>query len=749
MSKYHRNPIPVFVSLIYLVQLLILPAGHVLAQSVERLQLPFPNALIEASPGFRPMVLKGLTVRPDNPLEFDFILDMGDTVYAGEPLREEGLKLVKYFLATITIPEDELWVNLSPYENDRIIPKGFGETLMGRDLLAQDYVLKQLTASMMYPDKNLGEAFWQRVYRKALEKYGTTDIPMNTFNKIWIVPDEAVVYEDETTAYVVKTHLKVMLEEDYLALQKNLGKDKFGLQKVKDTVAEVVSGVTSEVVRDVLIPEIEKEVNKGQNFAQLRQIYHSVILATWYKDNLRDTLLNQVYRNKEKTRGVDVDDKTYKDRIYQRYVKSFKEGVYNFIREEYDPLEKDVVARKYFSGGNDLRQTRAIRQDVQTLNQDLALLVNAEQNNGLAMTVRLLEYTPTNAEQLDTLQQEQEQVHTDAAMLDQEELLKEKYPDRKAQKPEISIVSPKLAAYVEDLRRAREKGYKVLTDISLEAIIHKLKGFAQLALGKGGLGFLTGETWNNLAVLKDFNNWLASGVMPLYSAYVEGDTQINIDWMKEEGIEPFWIRDEEGKTRVLTLDVDFNGRTEKVAVFWIDLGGTPVFLLANPNIYKNLYTEDRNLRLQQYGFTGRGVVELYKRLGIESNAVRLSEPQLLFVAQAIINDIQYFLNTTEDEKSVWGEVEDVFTTHTPEAAAKDVISDIDNLRGQIGYDMAPDDLIKEGNINTIIALGQLANTINGVSLEQRRDHETGGHAAACLENNRDSKRFRPVFMVFR
>jgi len=34
---------------------------------------------------------------------------------------------------------------------------------MGRDMLAQDYILKQLTASLIYPEKNLGKAFWDEI----------------------------------------------------------------------------------------------------------------------------------------------------------------------------------------------------------------------------------------------------------------------------------------------------------------------------------------------------------------------------------------------------------------------------------------------------------------------------------------------------------------------------------------------------------------------------------------------------------
>ena len=96
-------------------------------------------------------------------LQFDFIIDIGDDQLQGEALKEESQKLINYFMATLTVPEDEMWVNLSPYEKDRIIAEGLSFTEMGRDMLAQDYLLKQLTASLMYPENDFGKEFWQSV----------------------------------------------------------------------------------------------------------------------------------------------------------------------------------------------------------------------------------------------------------------------------------------------------------------------------------------------------------------------------------------------------------------------------------------------------------------------------------------------------------------------------------------------------------------------------------------------------------
>src|SRR5208282_948946 len=186
-------------------------------------QLPAPGVRVHLSPEFTPAHLQGLTIHPDNALQFNFLINRGDGHLNDIQKKEQYTKLVKYFLASLTIPDEDQWVNLSPYEKDRIIKDDFGKTEMGRDLLAQDYLLKQITSSLIYPEDGLGRKFWDKVYERAWKEYHTTEIPVNTFNKVWIVPDQAIVYESGNSAYILKSHLKVMLEEDYLSLQKHTG----------------------------------------------------------------------------------------------------------------------------------------------------------------------------------------------------------------------------------------------------------------------------------------------------------------------------------------------------------------------------------------------------------------------------------------------------------------------------------------------------------------------------------------------
>jgi len=307
--------------------------------------LPAPGLMMHLSPEFTPAHLVGLTIHPDNALQFDFLVHRGDQALSEGAKKQEYNKLVKYFLASLTIPDDDQWVNLSPYEKNRIIKDDFGKTEMGRDLLGQDYLLKQITSSLIYPEERLGQKFWDRVYERAYKEYGTTNIPVNTFNKVWILPDQAAVYESGNTVYVLRNHLKVMLEEDYLSLSKHAGIIEAAPQQDAD-----VNKIGSQIVREIVLPALEQEVNEGKNFANLRQIYGGMILATWYKHVLKESLLGKVYANQSRVKGVDQNPKNNAI-IYKQYLKAFKKGVFNYIKEDVDKYTNEVIPRKYFSGG--------------------------------------------------------------------------------------------------------------------------------------------------------------------------------------------------------------------------------------------------------------------------------------------------------------------------------------------------------------------------------------------------------------
>lgn len=374
-----RSILAFFTAFIFMLEMIIPPVW------AQEILLPPAKGIISLSNQYSPAVLRGIKVDSKDPFKFEFVVDPGNSNLSADNLSEESQKLIKYFLAVITTPESDLWVNLSPYENNRIIQEDFGRTVMGRDLLTQDYILKQLTSSLMHPDSALGKSFWDRIYKRVYEKYGTTDIPLDTFNKVWIMPDEASIVENTEVnaamppgAFIEEARLKVMLESDYVAIDKNRAALASALERepaAQSGASAAQNAFVKEVLREVVLPVLEKEVNEGELFAPLRQVYYSLLLAVWFKQKLQSAviassdisekpgyvkgnILSLIYLDQHKTGGLETSNpKAEISTIYDRYVDAFKQGAYNLIREDYDAYSKEMIPRKYFSGGIDFAQS--------------------------------------------------------------------------------------------------------------------------------------------------------------------------------------------------------------------------------------------------------------------------------------------------------------------------------------------------------------------------------------------------------
>jgi hypothetical protein len=352
-----------------------------------------------------PSVMKGVKVKDDDPGSLDFIVDRGDQTENEFIAGGEYERHLEYFHAALTVKEENMWVNLSAYEADRMLPKPLAGTRFGRDLLAQDVVLKQLTSSLMHPDSPVGRRYWDAVYERSREFYGTSKIPLNSFQKVWVVPKKAVVYEMPTDVpppkrlkrfdvrtgqrfgYIVETELETLCEIDLLALRYDPGYHA-------EQYARQGSDFPVQIFKDLVLPHIQREVNEGEHFVPLRQIYHALILATWFKKKLRGTPayervlgavdsdnpaslqtsvrsvkslnragggsnVGRVVRPVEAVLARAVDHATpdapafrIADNVefYQRYIRLFRNGVFRCARSEAGDQPGEIINRMYFSG---------------------------------------------------------------------------------------------------------------------------------------------------------------------------------------------------------------------------------------------------------------------------------------------------------------------------------------------------------------------------------------------------------------
>lgn len=303
--------------------------------------LPAPGTPVSLTSAYRPLMLQGVKVNPNDPFQFEFIVSDGEDDLRGDALKEAAQPLIEYFFASLTVPVKDLWVNLSPYEHNRVIMPGLSKTAMGHGLLAQDYLLKQISATLLDPQGDVGKRFWAAVDKKAQSAGVKGIVPAGLLHKVWIVADRAEIFVQNHTAVVTDVHWSVLLEKDLNAPQHTSSRAISALAR---------NDGEEDAMRRIVLPELEKEVNYGRHFAPLRQITQALMLAAWYKNRFKSSILAKQYADKNEVRGIALDQGAFAGEVFRAYQKAYKKGVVNRVEELRSPDGKPI-ARRYFAGG--------------------------------------------------------------------------------------------------------------------------------------------------------------------------------------------------------------------------------------------------------------------------------------------------------------------------------------------------------------------------------------------------------------
>ncbi|MCX5707650.1 MAG: DHH family phosphoesterase [Candidatus Omnitrophica bacterium] len=177
------------------------------------------------------------------------------------------------------------------------------------------------------------------------ELFGQSEITIPTLTRPWIVPGEILIRQTKDNAYIYKATLKVMLEQDYL---KDAPEYKFDDPRLK-----TLNEYSSELIRQEILPKLTREVNSSKNYAGLRQVYYSLILAQWFKQSH----IASGAQITSKIDSFDLDGLTSKKSwskatYFKAYQKSFSNGEYK-LQETVNRLSGTSI-RQYFSGGEEL-----------------------------------------------------------------------------------------------------------------------------------------------------------------------------------------------------------------------------------------------------------------------------------------------------------------------------------------------------------------------------------------------------------
>lgn len=296
--------------------------------SLQSAAMANPAMVVPAAEGaFCPVLARGISRGPEG---VRFSLDKGDVKTRPD---DELARLSGYFNIGLALPNDAFWVNLRPDGGARMIDPDLERTDMGRVLLAADVQLKKDLALLTSPATETGRKYWDKLYAKAETLAGRDASSIPTLSRPWIVPGEVVMVQekDGSGVHIYKALLKVMLEQDYL-------KDS-PTYSFKDERSKELNDYAAGLIRELIIPRLNKDVNSARRYAALRQVYYALILAQWYKRS------GGVRTDTRDLSGLGSKAPWSKETYFREYQKSFRNG-------EYDISEaRDGRVRRYVSGG--------------------------------------------------------------------------------------------------------------------------------------------------------------------------------------------------------------------------------------------------------------------------------------------------------------------------------------------------------------------------------------------------------------
>lgn len=261
----------------------------------------------------------------------------------GEPAKALILCL-DAFLTGLQTPQDKFWVNLNYLEPRRVVDPAIAGTLTGRILLYGDLLLKQDVSRMLNPAVSPeGRAFWKSIKEKA----GELGVPDNivVLKRVWIEPDDSCIYLRKGYPCILRCSLRVSLESP--------GRGRFYSTGKMPGELDVFA---NRLFAGMILPQLNKRINKAEEYSSLRCVYKGLILAKAYKDNM------QQKGGKEDFTGINyrTDEKYLKDSyleyssvgIYRRYLDETRKMRCPGI--QYGDSDQGMVFSSFFIGGIDL-----------------------------------------------------------------------------------------------------------------------------------------------------------------------------------------------------------------------------------------------------------------------------------------------------------------------------------------------------------------------------------------------------------
>lgn len=251
------------------------------------------------------------------------------------------------FLTGLDVPNYKFWVNLNPWEVDRIIDEELGQSEVGKIMLEADLQMKKDFSNYGNPCVNkTGKILWSLLDKKrealvqqCMKKfpgqiYNTDNINFQSVTMHWIIPDKVYVYSNGTQISIINANLTINSESDI---------DRSSFQVRNQDVNSLSRGCTEELNRsaqeygeycenleeNMIQPYVVADINSKEKYKDLRDVYTALALAQWYKSNISPLMdIFRYSRGSSSFSALKPEGSWNPKDIWDKYVYSFKNGEY-------------------------------------------------------------------------------------------------------------------------------------------------------------------------------------------------------------------------------------------------------------------------------------------------------------------------------------------------------------------------------------------------------------------------------------
>lgn len=208
------------------------------------------------------------------------------------------------FITGLAVSNEKFWVNLMPWEPDRIIDEELSQSEVGRIMLEADLQMKKDFCNYINPcDNKMSKDLWDLLDNKretliqlCMNKYpgeiqNKDNIYFRPVTRQWIIPDKVFTYSNDTQIYVINATLTIQSEpvadhSSFVVYNQDVKTLSQGCIDELNRSAKEYGEYFKEMSDNIILPSVIADVNYDDKYENLREVYVALALAQWYKSTI-------------------------------------------------------------------------------------------------------------------------------------------------------------------------------------------------------------------------------------------------------------------------------------------------------------------------------------------------------------------------------------------------------------------------------------------------------------------------------